>query len=592
MKEDLKLSRKQQWQTLLRLLTYLKPMKKTLIISVFFLFIAVGSDLIGPILIKQIVDTQILRNPLDIQAIALLISGYFLSQLVVSIFRYLYTYRFFSIGNRVTQEIRLELFEKLQFLGMRYFDKTPAGSIVSRVTNDTDAIQEMLVSVVSVAFSSSVLIVAIVITMFYLNVTLALICVSFIPLALIVVMIYQKYSTRNYETARSKLSALNTKLAESISGMGIIQVFNQQKRLADEFANTNYEYYQARMKTLKLDGLLLYPIIHLLTALTLGTVLLYMGFQSFSHTVTAGLILVFVDYVYRLYDPLFQIMDRLSIFQQAIVSAARVFAILDHEEMAPSQDANAVNEISDAKIEFRDVTFSYDGKHNVLNNISFTVNPGETVALVGHTGSGKSSIINVMMRFYEFFEGDVLIDDQSIRSYPMPHLREKMSLVLQDPFIYYGTIADNVKLLNPNITRQQVEDACRFVQADDFIQTLPETYDYQVSERGASFSTGQKQLLAFARTIVTNPKILILDEATANIDTETESLIQEGLQRIRKGRTTIAIAHRLSTIKDANQILVLEEGHIVERGTHESLLSQKGIYYNMYQLQKQNMDSQ
>lgn len=585
-----KLTRKEQWRTLKRLLAYLKPLKKTILFASLFLFIATAADLAGPMLLKQIIDSHIVTNNMDIGQISFLIGLFFVCSLTVSLFRYLYTYYFFSIGNKITQVIRLELFSKLQGLGMRYFDKTPAGSIVSRVTNDTDSIQEMLVSVISVVFSSSFMIVSILVTMLIFSPTLTLICVIFIPVSFVVVMLYQKYSTKNYETARSKMSQLNTKLAESISGMSIIQVFNQERRLVKEFEKTNREYFDARMRSLKLDGILLYPIIHLLTSLTLAAVLLYAGIQSFSTVVTAGLILIFVDYVYKLYEPLFQIMDRLAIYQQAIVSSSRVFTILDHTEEAPQQDIDANETIQDAKIEFKNVSFSYDGKNNVLNDISFTVNPGETVALVGHTGSGKSSIINVMMRFYEFYEGDILIDGKSIRRYPMHHLRDKMSLVLQEPFIYYGTIFDNVRLLNPLITDDAVIKACQFVQADSFVQALPDQYNHQVAERGASFSTGQKQLLAFARTIVTEPKILILDEATANIDTETESLIQEGLERIRKGRTTIAIAHRLSTIKDANQILVLDHGTIIERGTHDELIALGGAYYTMYQLQKQEME--
>lgn len=588
MNEDLKLSSKEQWRTLKRLLKYLTPLKTILIFAVIFLFIAIGSDLLRTALLKQIVDEYITISNPDFNAILGVIGSYLALSVFVSVFRYMYSYRFFMIGNKVTQTIRLELFEKLQSMGMRYFDQTPAGSLVSRVTNDTDSIQEMLVSVISVAFSSSVMVTAIIAAMFYFHPKLAMISIAFIPIVFLTIFTYQRKSTRSYQKARSKLSELNTKLAESIAGMSIIQMFNQQKRLSNEFAQTNQEYYQARLSNLKLDGLLLYPIIHLLTSLTLATILIVLGVESFTATVSAGLILIYVDFVYMMYEPLFQIMDRLSIFQQAVVSASRVFSILDHQELTPAQHVGAKEVIKEGKIEFRNVTFSYDGKHPVLKNISFTVNAGETIALVGQTGSGKSSIINVMMRFYEFFEGDVLIDDISIRDYPLEELRRKMSLVLQDPFIYYGNVIDNIRLLNDEITEEEVVEAARFVQADSFIEGLPDTYHHHVAERGAGFSSGQKQLIAFARTIVTNPKILILDEATANIDTETESLIQEALNRIRQGRTSIAIAHRLSTIKDANQILVLSHGEIIERGSHQELLDEKGTYYQMYQLQSLN----
>ncbi len=586
--EKITLSRTQQWQLLKRLVAYVKDMKWTLIISIAFLLVATTTDLVRPAIIKSLIDDYVLSGQSDMTMIVYLSFAYLGISLVSSIFRYLYVYNFYALGNRITQTIRHQLFEKLQGMGMRYFDKTPAGSIVSRVTNDTDSIQEMLVSVISVVFSSSIMVVSVLIAMFIFNPILALISMFFVPIAGLVVFVYQKKSTRSYQRARSKLSELNTKLAESIAGMSIIQVFNQQKRLIGEFKQTNDDYYDARMANLKLDGILLYPIIHLLTALTIGAILLYFGVQSFDTIVSAGLVLMFVDYVYMLYDPLFMIMDRLAIFQQAIVSSSRVFTIMDHEEITPQQTPQEDAVISEAKIEFKDVSFSYDGRNKVLKNISFTVNPGETLALVGHTGSGKSSIINVMMRFYEFYEGDILIDGHSIRDFTLEHLREKMSLVLQDPFIYYGTILDNVRLLDESITDEEVIEALKFVQADTFIEELSDTYHHQVVERGAAFSSGQKQLLAFARTLVTNPKILILDEATANIDTETESLIQDGLTRLTRGRTTIAIAHRLSTIKDANQILVLSQGEIVERGNHDELIAAQGLYYHMYELQQLN----
>lgn len=586
--EKITLSRTQQWQLLKRLVAYVKDMKWTLIISIAFLLVATTTDLVRPAIIKSLIDDYVLSGQSDMTMIVYLSFAYLGISLVSSIFRYLYVYNFYALGNRITQTIRHQLFEKLQGMGMRYFDKTPAGSIVSRVTNDTDSIQEMLVSVISVVFSSSIMVVSVLIAMFIFNPILALISMFFVPIAGLVVFVYQKKSTRSYQRARSKLSELNTKLAESIAGMSIIQVFNQQKRLISEFKQTNDDYYDARMANLKLDGILLYPIIHLLTALTIGAILLYFGVQSFDTIVSAGLVLMFVDYVYMLYDPLFMIMDRLAIFQQAIVSSSRVFTIMDHEEITPQQTPQEDAVISEAKIEFKDVSFSYDGRNKVLKNISFTVNPGETLALVGHTGSGKSSIINVMMRFYEFYEGDILIDGHSIRDFTLEHLREKMSLVLQDPFIYYGTILDNVRLLDESITDEEVIEALKFVQADTFIEELSDTYHHQVVERGAAFSSGQKQLLAFARTLVTNPKILILDEATANIDTETESLIQDGLTRLTRGRTTIAIAHRLSTIKDANQILVLSQGEIVERGNHDELIAAQGLYYHMYELQQLN----
>jgi len=580
------LSFKQQVAVLKRLLRYVKPLKATLSIGFFFSLLATIADLIGPIIMKELIDKQLRQEFLNFSPITLYIILYAIANLAYAFFRYFQIINFHKIGYKITEDLRNDIFAKLQSLGMRYFDQTPAGSIVSRVTNDTDAIQDMFNNIISILLSSVISFIGIIITMFILNVKLTLICLAFVPVAIFIIYLYQKYSTQFYMLAREKLSQLNTKLSESISGMGIIQIFNQEKRLSKEFAKINNDYYKASIKNIQLDGLLLAPIINLLASFALAAVFGYMGFESFQSVVSTGLMVAFIEYIYKFFSPIQQIMERLAIYQQAIVAGSRVFKIIDHQELVPEQNNKEDCIVEHGKIEFKNVTFSYDGQNNVLNDISFSVDPGETIALVGHTGSGKSSIINVMMRFYEFFEGDILIDGHSIKDYKIEELRSTIGLVLQDPFLFYGTIADNIRLQNKTITDQQIIDACEFVQADSFINQLEDGYQHKVIERGASFSTGQKQLLAFARTIVTDPKILVLDEATANIDTETESLIQEGLERIRKGRTTIAIAHRLSTIKDANMILVLDKGNIIEQGTHSELLDKKGTYYTMYQLQK------
>lgn len=580
------LSFKQQVAVLKRLLRYVKPLKATLSIGFFFSLLATIADLIGPIIMKELIDKQLRQEFLNFSPITLYIILYAIANLAYAFFRYFQIINFHKIGYKITEDLRNDIFAKLQSLGMRYFDQTPAGSIVSRVTNDTDAIQDMFNNIISILLSSIISFIGIIITMFILNVKLTLICLAFVPVAIFIIYLYQKYSTQFYMLAREKLSQLNTKLSESISGMGIIQIFNQEKRLSKEFAKINDDYYKASIKNIQLDGLLLAPIINLLASFALAAVFGYMGFESFQSVVSTGLMVAFIEYIYKFFSPIQQIMERLAIYQQAIVAGSRVFKIIDHQELVPEQNNKEDCIVEHGKIEFKNVTFSYDGQNNVLNDISFSVDPGETIALVGHTGSGKSSIINVMMRFYEFFEGDILIDGHSIKDYKIEELRSTIGLVLQDPFLFYGTIADNIRLQNKTITDQQIIDACEFVQADSFINQLEDGYQHKVIERGASFSTGQKQLLAFARTIVTDPKILVLDEATANIDTETESLIQEGLERIRKGRTTIAIAHRLSTIKDANMILVLDKGNIIEQGTHSELLDKKGTYYTMYQLQK------
>jgi ATP-binding cassette, subfamily B, multidrug efflux pump len=488
---------------------------------------------------------------------------------------------------KIIQQLRLDVFTKVQSLGMKYFDRTPAGSIVSRVTNDTEAIKDMFVSVMVSFIQGAFLLTGIFIAMFILNSKLALFCLFILPLIFYIMVLYRKFSSIFYQDMRERLSQLNAKLSESLQGMSIIQVFRQEKRLRDEFGEINEKHYLAGMRNIKVDGLLLRPAIDLVYVAALIVVLSFFGITSFNQPIEIGVLYAFINYLDRFFEPVNQIMMRLSMFQQAIIASSRVFTLLDEEEVSPSQtiaeDGN--NELNDGEITFKDVSFSYDGHKEILKNISFTAKPGETVALVGHTGSGKSSIINLLMRFYEFSSGEILIDGKSIKSYPMNELREKMGLVLQDPFLFYGTISDNIKLHQEGLTEEEVLEAARFVQADVFIEKLEDGYSSKVAERGATLSSGQKQLIAFARTIAAKPKILILDEATANIDTETEEAIQDALSKMRQGRTTIAVAHRLSTIQDAEQILVLHQGRIAERGSHQELLLRKGIYHKMYLLQ-------
>lgn len=586
------LTPKQQLAIFKRLMGYLKRYHKIIVLAFILIGLGVGTDLMGPLIQKTIIDDYVVIENFDMPVIAKWIGLYIFLSVVHSILKYYGTLYFHKIGNVITKDIRLDLFKSLQGLGMRYFDQTPVGSIVSRVTNDTEGIREMFIHVISVILTNVVVIIGIVIVMYRLNALLATIFVMFIPVAIFFVWVYQKYSTKYYQMAREKNSQINTRISESISGMKIIQEFNQQKRMIKEFSQLNNEYYEASYMNMKIDALLLSPVIHILTMIAIAILLSYTGLQSFNGQVIVGTTMAFVELIYRFFDPLFQIMDRLSIYQEALVSSERVFRIIDHQEVTPQQNEGADAEMKDGKIEFKNITFSYDGKNNVLKDVSFTVNPGETIALVGHTGSGKSSIINVMMRFYEFYEGDILIDDVSIKDYPIETLRNKMALVLQEPFIFYGNVKDNIRLMNDEISDAAIIKAARLVQADKFISELEDGYDAHVIEGGASFSVGQKQLLSFARAIVNDPKVLILDEATANIDTETEGLIQEGLRRIREGRTTIMIAHRLSTIKDAHKILVLEDGEIKEAGNHDELMGLKGLYFAMVELQNNAMDTE
>lgn len=584
MEKQPELTGKDQWLVFKRLLGYLAPHKKMLAFAVFLLVLTVLGDVLGPLLIKTFIDDYLTPGEFPRGPVIGLALGYAFIQLSNVIISYFQLLKFQEAALIIIQQLRIDVFTKVQNLGMRYFDRTPAGSMVSRVTNDTEAIKEMFVSVLIGFLQSAFLIVGVYIAMFFLNAKLALITVLLLPILVWIMYLYRKYSSIFYQDLRERLGQLNGKISESVQGMGMIQAFGQEARLQDEFNAINDKHWQAGKRNIKIDGLLLRPAIDLVYALALIMLLSYFGITSFSNTVEVGVIYAFVTYIDRFFEPINQVMQRLSIFQQAIVAASRVFALLDEKDMAPHQN-NTAGEIREGEIEFRNVTFSYDGKTDVLKNISFTALPGQTVALVGHTGSGKSSIINLLMRFYEFAEGDILIDGESVKDYATEELRNKIGLVLQDPFLFYGTIESNIRLHNQKMTDQEVREAAEFVQADKFINALPDGYQQVVTERGSTFSSGQRQLVAFARTMATDPKILVLDEATANIDTETEVAIQQGLEHMRQGRTTIAIAHRLSTIQDADLILVLHHGEIVERGTHQQLLMQRGLYHKMYLLQ-------
>ncbi|SEM50108.1 ATP-binding cassette, subfamily B [Mesobacillus persicus] len=584
------LNSKEQRTVLKRLLAYTKPHIKPILLAFALLLLTTIGDVLGPILIKIFIDDYLTVGHFPYEPLLMLGIAYMGIQVLNVFVTYFQLYKFQEVALKIIQQLRVDVFSKVQSLGLRYFDRTPAGSIVSRVTNDTEAIKDMFVFVIATFIQSGFLLVGILTAMFILNVKLALFCLIVLPIIFMIMVIYRRLSSKFYLDMRERLSQLNAKLSESLQGMSIIQVFRQEKRLRKEFGDINEKHYNAGMRNIKADGLLLRPAIDLVYVLALIIVLSYFGISSFENPIEIGVLYAFINYLDRFFEPVNQIMQRLSMYQQAIVAASRVFRLLDDKEMAPEQPNGNDNKVDEGKIEVRNLSFSYDGQRDVLKNIEFTALPGQTVALVGHTGSGKSSIINLLMRFYEFNRGEILIDGVSIKDYPMNVLRDRMGLVLQDPFLFYGSVKDNIRLHNEGITDEEIEEAAKFVQADSFISKLEDGYDHQVVERGATFSSGQRQLIAFARTIATNPKILILDEATANIDTETEEAIQTALAKMREGRTTIAIAHRLSTIQDANLILVLHQGEIVERGTHQELLALKGLYHKMYLLQNGSVE--
>ena len=573
-------NKQEQWTVLKRLLGYLKPYSLLTLLALSFLLATTVIKSIIPLVASHFID-QYLGN-LSQFAVTVLIAYYGL-YILQTLIQYIGNLLFARVSYSIVRDIRKDAFANMEKLGMSYFDKTPSGSIVSRLTNDTETISDMFSGLLSSFISAIFIFVTTLYTMMVLDFRLTGLVLLFLPLIFILVNLYRKKSVKIIEKTRSFLSDINSKLAESIEGIRIIQAFNQEKRLQEEFDEINEEHYVYANRSVALDALFLRPAMSLLKLLGYAVLMAYFGYRGLYIGMTAGTMYAFIQYINRLFDPLIEVTQNFSILQTSMISAGRVFALIDQSNYEPVQ-ADSELAIREGNIRFEHVCFSYDGVNQILDDISFSVKKGETIAFVGHTGSGKSSIINVLMRFYEFQSGRVLIDNVDIRNYSHQELRKNMGLVLQEPFLYHGTIKSNIAMYQ-EISDEEVKAVAEFVDADAFIQELPQGYNSPVSERGSSFSTGQRQLLAFARTVASQPKILILDEATANIDSETETLVQNSLEKMRKGRTTIAIAHRLSTIQDANCIYVLDKGRIIESGTHEELLTLGGTYHKMYSLQ-------
>ena len=569
-------------KTFFRLMRYMLRYKGLSILALLFILMTSIVATAIPLLAQYYIDNYITKNIAKAGLYILII--YFGLFILRVVFTFLGEFYFARVAHSIVRDLRNDSFKNLQKLGMSYFDKTPVGSVVSRLTNDTQAVADMFGTIFSSFLNTILMFVVTLSAMIALSWQLTIYMILFIPVMVGSVYMYQKLSSKLVEISRAKISEMNTKLSESIEGMKIIQAFNQEQRLIDEFDEVNNEHLRYYTKSLKVDSLLLRPAMALFKVLAYGVIVTYFGLSFESAGFTAGIIYAFIQYTNQLFNPLIELMQNFSILQTSIISAGRVFTLIDNEEYEPEQRESDYK-ISRGDIEFKNVSFSYDGKRDVLKNISFSVKNGESIAFVGATGSGKSSIMNLFLRFYDYDRGEILIDGVDIKDYSAKELRNSVGLVLQDPFLYHGTVESNIKMYNEELTREDVIEAAKFVDAHNFIDKLEDKYDSIVTERGSTFSSGERQLLTFARTIASKPKILILDEATANIDSETEELIQNSLEKMRKGRTTIAIAHRLSTIQDSNCIYVLDKGEIIESGTHEELIALKGNYYKMYQLQ-------
>ncbi|WP_156396913.1 ABC transporter ATP-binding protein [Paenibacillus sp. Soil724D2] len=512
------------------------------------------------------------------------LAGLYLLLIIIGAgFTYGQKYLLQSAANRIIQRMRSDVFAQIQRLPINYFDNQPAGKIVSRITNDTESVRDLYVQVLANFFTGTIYIVGIIAALFVLDYRLALFTLPVIPLLYVWIIVYRKYASFYNHEIRERIGSINGMINEAIQGMTIIQAFRRQKETIQEFEQLNDEYTRYQNKLLSLNSLTSHNLMNVVRNLFFFGLIWYVGGSSINSLITVGVLYAFVDYLNRMFHPMVGIVNQLPNLERALVSADRVFELLDE------QGIDVAAEKSDrylGNVKFEHVRFAYKEGEDVLKDITFEAKQGQTVALVGHTGSGKSSILNLLFRFYDVNEGRITVDGRDVREMPKQLLRQHMGIVLQDPFLFTGTIASNVSLDDPSITRERVEAALREVGADEMFKSLPHGIDEPVIEKGSTLSAGQRQLISFARALAFDPAILILDEATASIDTETEAIIQAALEVLSKGRTTFIIAHRLSTIKSADQILVLDHGEIVERGNHEELMGLLGRYYQMYQLQQ------
>lgn len=525
----------------------------------------------------------------ETSAIIWLLVLYVVLLFIAAGFQYNQTYLLQMASNKIIKKMRTDVFAHIQRVSVDYFINRPAGKIVARVTNDTEAIRELYEKVLATFMTSAIYMTGIYVALFLLNPKLAAICLLLIPIMFIWMKLYKIYAGKYNRVIRSTISDLNGNINEAIQGMPIIQAFRRQKQTTEEFETMNERHFTYQSKLLKLNSLTSFNLVNVVRNLAFVAFIWYFGGASLGvgSIVTVGVLYAFVDYLNRLFQPVIDVVNQLAQLEQARIAAGRVFELMDH-------DGEEVNDSPvdryKGNIQFHDVSFAYEKDDYVLNDISFKANEGETVAFVGHTGSGKSSIMNLLFRFYDPQMGKITIDGIDTTALSRQQVRSHMGIVLQDPFIFTGTVLSNVTMGDPNISRERAIAALKEVGADRFIEKLPNQYDEPVKEKGSTFSAGERQLISFARALAFDPAILILDEATANIDTETEAIIQNALQVLKKGRTTLVIAHRLSTIQQADQIFVLDHGHIQEQGKHDELLAQEGIYYQMYLMQQGGLE--
>lgn len=566
----------------MRLIAYMKPYAHWVIFALLLVLGLTAFDLYRPMLVGDAIDTFGANGDYDV-IIATAIK-YAVVLALSFAFNIAQTWILQKTGQNIILQMRKDLYRHIQSLGSRYFDITPVGKLVTRVTNDVEALNEMYSGILVQLFRNIVKIVGLAGVMLVLDVRLAAISFVLMPLVIGLTVLCQKIARNIYRLYRTRLTDINTFLSEHLSGMKIIQIFGRQERKFEEFHDKNTKLYKAFYREMLMYAVFR-PLIYILSILSLMIVLWFGSRNVFDEIISVGTLYIFSNYIRSFFDPIQELAEQFSTLQSSIASAEKIFTVMDEDEFIPEVENPKQPDKITGKIEFDHVWFAYDGENYVLKDVSFVINPGEKVAFVGATGAGKSSILNLIGRYYDIQKGHIYIDGIDIRQLSKKQLRSAIGQMQQDVFIFEGDVAYNIRLNDDDITDTQVKAAAEYVNASHFIEKLPQGYHEPVTERGATFSAGERQLLSFARTLAHNPSILVMDEATANIDTETEILIQEALEKLMDGRTTIMVAHRLSTIQHADCIMVMHKGRICERGTHRELLEQDGIYRKLYELQ-------
>lgn len=566
----------------MRLIAYMKPYAHWVIFALLLVLGLTAFDLYRPMLVGDAIDTFGANGDYDV-IIATAIK-YAVVLALSFAFNIAQTWILQKTGQNIILQMRKDLYRHIQSLGSRYFDITPVGKLVTRVTNDVEALNEMYSGILVQLFRNIVKIVGLAGVMLVLDVRLAAISFVLMPLVIGFTVLCQKIARNIYRLYRTRLTDINTFLSEHLSGMKIIQIFGRQERKFEEFHDKNTKLYKAFYREMLMYAVFR-PLIYILSILSLMIVLWFGSRNVFDEIISVGTLYIFSNYIRSFFDPIQELAEQFSTLQSSIASAEKIFTVMDEDEFIPEVENPKQPDKITGKIEFDHVWFAYDGENYVLKDVSFVINPGEKVAFVGATGAGKSSILNLIGRYYDIQKGHIYIDGIDIRQLSKKQLRSAIGQMQQDVFIFEGDVAYNIRLNDDAITDAQVKAAAEYVNASHFIEKLPQGYHEPVTERGATFSAGERQLLSFARTLAHNPSILVMDEATANIDTETEILIQEALEKLMDGRTTIMVAHRLSTIQHADCIMVMHKGRICERGTHRELLEQDGIYRKLYELQ-------